>query len=419
MTLPSGYRRADVPFDRRSEMIAIDEWAFAMTRPVDVREQVATATDWSRARGVEKEGSDGADPSLVAVHASYGYTMRVPGGTVAASGLTWVGVHPSHRRRGLLNSMIEDHFARSRTRGEVVSTLVAAETAIYQRFGYGLAFPTYTLKLPRGLKLRGKETPDELRLRIEDANLAVHASAVRTVLARDERPGAMNRVDDTMLANQFIDPEELREGKEQKRIAIIEDALGPAAFAIFQRKSAWVDQRPQGTGSTEAWAAATTPAERYLWSVLADLDLQVSFQVAGVPLDDPLVLLAADIREVAPQLRDQVWLRVLDVPGAFAARSYGADVDAVIQISDEQVPENAHRWRLHVRGGHATVARAERDAAIDVRMTIQDLSAAYLGGTTIESLAAAGLVDEVRPGAVTALSDAFRARLAPRSSFVF
>ena len=419
MTVPSGYRRADVPFDRRSEMIAIDEWAFAMTRPAGVREQVATATDWSRARGVETDRSDGNNPSLVAVHASYGYTMRVPGGTVAASGLTWVGVHPGYRRRGLLNSMIADHFSRSRARGEVVSTLVAAETAIYQRFGYGLSCPTYTLTLPRGLKLRGGETPEGLRLRIEDADLAVHAAAVRAVLARDERPGAMNIVDDTMLANQFIDPEELRDGKEQKRIVIIEDAVGPAAFAIFQRKSVWVDQRPQGTGSTEAWAAVTAAAERYLWSVLADLDLQITFQVAGVPLDDPVLHLAADLREIAPQLRDQIWLRVLDVPGALAARSYEADVDAVIQISDEQVPENAHRWRLHVRDGRPVVARAERDAAVDVRMTIQDLSAAYLGGTTIESLAAAGLVEEVRPGCVKALSDAFRARLAQRSSFVF
>ncbi|NYI41935.1 GNAT family N-acetyltransferase [Demequina lutea] len=419
MSLPTGYRRTDVPFERRTEMIAIDEWAFAMTRPPDVREAVATATDWSRARGVETDGSDDSTPTLVAVHASYGYTMRVPGGSVAASGLTWVGVHPAHRRRGILNSIIGDHFERSRKRGEIVSTLTAAETMIYQRFGYGLSCPTYTVSLPRGMALRGTGPSEGLRLRIEDADLATHATAVRAVLARDERPGAMTVVDDAMLANQFFDPEQLREGKEQKRIAIIEDDLGPAAFAIFQRKLTWTNQRPQGQGATEAWAAVNAAAARRLWSVLADLDLMVSFEVAGVPLDDPLVHLAADIRALAPQLRDQVWLRILDVPAALTARSYGADIDEVIDVSDHLVAENAHRWRLHVKDGRATVVRAERGSSVSVGMSIQDLSAAYLGGTTIESIAAAGLIEEVRPGSVAALSDAFRARQAPRSSFVF
>jgi predicted acetyltransferase len=229
----------------------------------------------------------------------------------------------------------------------------------------------------------------------------------------------MNVVDDSMLANQFIDSEHLREGKEQKRIAIVEDDRGPAAFAIFQRKPSWVNQRPQGTGSTEAWAAVNVAAERYLWSVLADLDLQVAFEVAGVPLDDPLIHLAVDMRGIAPQLRDQVWLRILDVPAALAARSYGADIDEVIQVSDDHIAENADRWRLRVKDGRAVVTHAERDASVSVKMSIQDLSAAYLGGTTIESIAAAGLIEEVRPGSVSALSDAFRARQAPRSSFVF
>ena len=104
------------------------------------------------------------------------------------------------------------------------------------------------------------------------------------------------------------------------------------------------------------------------------------------------------VRGIAPQLRDQVWLRILDVPGALAARSYGADIDEVIQVSDDHIAENSQPWRLRVRDGRAAVALAERDASASVRMSIQDLSAAYLGGTTIESIAAAGLIEEVRPG---------------------
>ena len=67
----------------------------------------------------------------------------------------------------------------------------------------------------------------------------------------------------------------------------------------------------------------------------------------------------------------------------------------------------------------ATVKRAERDSSVDLRLSIQELSVAYLGGTTLDALAAAGLVKEIRPGAVSELSDAFRSRLAPRGSLHF
>ena len=94
----------------------------------------------------------GAMPSL---HASYPFsTFPVPGARTPVSGLTWVSVHPGHRRRGLLRTMIDDHFRRSLARGEAVSALFAAEPGIYGRFGYGLAAQDLRLKIPRGAGLR-------------------------------------------------------------------------------------------------------------------------------------------------------------------------------------------------------------------------------------------------------------------------
>jgi ribosomal protein S18 acetylase RimI-like enzyme len=143
MTLPPGYRRIDLTSERSADFFAVDAWAFALPDAEVSAANVAETVDWSRSRGIESVGSDESDKAepgqgeLAAVHSAYPYEMRVPGGTVPTSGLTWVGVHPAHRRRGLLSSMIDDHFSRSRERGEVVSTLFAAETTIYQRFGYG------------------------------------------------------------------------------------------------------------------------------------------------------------------------------------------------------------------------------------------------------------------------------------------
>lgn len=420
MTIPAGYRRVDLPFERRAEMLSVDQWAFAMTHPGDVAREIEPTLDWDRCRGLEVgDGLGGEAGDVAAVHSSFPYTLRTPGGTIAASGLTWVAVHPAHRRRGLLRSMIDDHFARSRARGEIVSTLVAAETTIYQRFGYGLACPAYKITMSRDVTFREVAGSEDLIVRFEDADLTRHASVVRAVAARDQRPGAMVVMSDALLAAQFTDPEALRDGRERKRIAIVEDEHGPAAFALFQRRLAWDDTGPAGTGVTEAWAAATPASSRRLWSVLADLDLMRSFTATGLPLDDPAILLARDLRGLDVRLKDHVWVRILDVPAALTARTYAADLDLTVDVADATIAENSHPWRIETRDGRATVTHAEPGSAVDLRMSIQDLSAAYLGGTTIAALAGAGLVDEVRQGATSLLSEAFRSPVAPRSTFSF
>jgi predicted acetyltransferase len=229
----------------------------------------------------------------------------------------------------------------------------------------------------------------------------------------------MVAMSDALLAVQFVDPEALRDGRERKRIAIVEDETGPAAFALFQRKLAWDDTGPAGTGFTEQWASVTPASSRRLWSVLADLDLMRSFTATGLSLDDPGILLADDLRGLDVRLKDHVWVRILDVPAALTARTYGTDLDLTVDVTDETIAENSHPWRIVVREGRATVTRAERGSAVDLRMGIQDLSAAYLGGTTIEGLAGAGLVDEIREGAASQWSDALRSAVAPRSTFPF
>lgn len=415
MTVPPGYRRVDLAPARAQEIFGVVQWAFVTDIADD---EVAIAADtvaWDRARGVEAEAAG----TLAGVHSSFGYTMRTPGGTVPASGLTWVSVHPAHRRRGILSSMIADHFARSRARGEAVSTLIAAETEIYQRFGYGLGHRAYRVTLPRGLKLAPVEGSDELAVRLEDASPERHADAVRAVLARDTRPGGMAHIDDVLAFDALHDAPSERRSNERLRLAIVEDAEGPAAFAVFRRTGAWEALAPKGTGRVFAWAAGTPAAQRRLFSVLADLDLMASLTVETVAVDDPLLLWAPDIRALDARLRDQLWVRILDIKAALEARSYSGDADVVIEVADEHVAENAHAWRLQVRGGVAAVSRAERDAQVDVRLGIRELSSAYLGGVTLREIGEAGLAHEARPGALDALSTAFAWTLAPRSTFFF
>lgn len=420
MPLKPGYQVVDIPLARSADMLEVDGWAFANTPQLATVDELVGVIDFDRARGIEVTDPDLAPTgTLVACRSSHPYEMRVPGGgTVKTSGLTWVGVHSGHRRRGLLTAMIDDHFARALARGEVVSTLYAAETEIYQRFGYGLACHSYVINTGRGVKMRELPGSDDLRLDLENADVERHAAVVRQVLARVTRPGAHATIGDPLMRDLFIDPELWREGAERLRFAVVHDDEGPAAFAIFSRKPEWENGEPGGLTSMWTWAAATASAERRLFSVVTDLDLMSKVKARNFAPDDPLVLLVNDLRGAHLSLRDNVWLRILDLPQALAARGYAADADVTVALTDKQLPANEGTWRFEISGGEARVTAAEAGTEADVTMSMQELGSAYLGGVTFAALANAGLVTG-RPDAVAALSSAFAWDVKPVSPISF
>lgn len=312
--------------------------------------------------------------------------------------------------------MIADHFARSRSRGEHVSSLIAAETAIYQRFGYALPAPSARITVPRGIGLRDVPGAGDLAVRLETASLDRHGALVRAVLARDTRPGAHATVSDPLLADQFTDPESQRGTKELLRIAIVEDSEGPAAFALFQRSLDWDANGPDGSGTVRSWSAATPAAAHRLWTVLTSFDLLTELHVDSVALDDHIMLLANDPRVLKARHIDKVWVRILDVPGALAARTYAADLDVRIAIDDPLVSTNSYTWAITARDGVASIAAT--DDAADLHLDIRTLSAIYLGGVTLAHLARTGLIDGA-PEALAAVSRAFRGDVMPSATFSF
>jgi predicted acetyltransferase len=218
------------------------------------------------------------------------------------------------------------------------------------------------------------------------------------------------------MRDLFIDPELWREGAERLRIAVVHDDEGPAAFAIFARKLGWTNGAPDGEFAMWTWAAATGAAERRLLSVVLDLDLVAKVKMRNIPADGPFVTLMKDIRSAQFTVRDNIWVRLLDVPKALAARGYRTDAAVTIEISDKQLPGNAGVWRVRIAGGTAEVTRSDGPAQLTI--PIQELSAAYLGGVTIASLASASLVTG-DPAAIATLSAAFAGDEAPISPVSF
>ena len=112
-------------------------------------------------------------------------------------------------------------------------------------------------------------------------------------------------------------------------------------------------------------------------------------------------------------LESSLWVRLVDVPAALAGRSYAADADVVLEVADAFCPWNTGRYRR--AGGGCERTDVEPDLALDASA----LGAAYLGGTLLTELAAAGRVSELRPGALARASAALRGAVPPWCPEIF
>lgn len=402
--------------DRLDDVLELDRWAFPSSDSLDDVLALPSPLSWDRAFAVV----DPAQPKrLLGLHASYPFqNCPVPGGVLPVAGLTWVGVHPEQRRRGILRSMITAHFEHCRTWGEPVSLLTASEPGIYGRFGYGLAANQVNLTIRRGAGLQPVAGTEAITIRVEQCTPERHGDLVSRLHGSVRRPGWVTRETPELAAMWMHESPLFHPGFESGRILIAERAGEPVGYALFRRSSSWGAAGPEGRVKASEVVGIDPAATQALWTRLLDFDLTTEVVTGPLALDDPLLSLLVDIRAALPRVHDNVWARLIDLPAALTGRRYAADLDVVLAVTDELLPANAGRWRLTATAfGEAQVTgtTAEPDLALDVR----ELGAAYLGGIPLSQLAAAGLVVELTPGSLAAASVAFGWTQAPVASWVF
>jgi predicted acetyltransferase len=188
---------------------------------------------------------------------------------------------------------------------------------------------------------------------------------------------------------------------------------------------------PNGVVTVRELMSASTAAGAALWADLLSRDLTTEYRMERRPVDDPLLFQLADARRMRPRLTDALWARIIDVPAALAGRSYSCPVDVVIEVHDELLRDNAGAWRLTASGepgaascvpatsGTSGTSGASGASGADIALDVTTLGAAYLGGISLGALAQAGLVTELRPGAVRRLSAAMSWDIAPWCPTIF
>ena len=403
--------------DRLRDILDVDTWGFPSPHTLD--EQLGwpspTPLPWGRTYGVEDPTQPGR---LAAFHTSYPFANTpVPGARMRVAGLTWVCVHPQFRRQGLLRTMMDAHFAHCLERGEAVSMLYAAEPVIYGRFGYGLGARQVTLTIPRGAALRPVDTAG-LTVRIEHFDFDTHGALVARLHGAIDRPGWVTRPTDAHQRS-FLSEVPMRKGDfETLRILVVERDGEPVGYALFRRRFAWGTGGAAGTVRVVEVAAEEPSIAQVVWSRMVDFDLTTQVVTPQLAADDPLFSMLVDYRATKPLIQDNLWVRLVDLGAALAGRRYQADVDVVLDVTDDVLAANAGRWLVRAVEGQAPeVARTDRTA--DLALDVRELGAVYLGGISLVELAAAGLVTELTQGSLAHASLAFGWRRAPVASWVF
>jgi predicted acetyltransferase len=382
--------------------------AFGSRYPADRLELLAKELDLDRSIGVfdRKE--------LVGTTGSFLSSMTLPGLVrCAVAAVTDISVSPTHRRRGILTSMMRRQLDDARANNEAVAVLYASEGPIYGRYGYGPAsFGAHYVVDKRLCRLKAPATAGGGggSVRLVELDQAMEAFPLVFKAYVPTRVGELDR-------------------PQGEWVELLGEVSGPAMGQRFYvcyehqgRIDAYAVYRVAGIDPSDHWrrgvfleelCALSGAAYSALWSYLLGIDLTEELRTAGRPVDEPVRYMFEDQRQFrTARWGDRSWVRLVEVERALAFRRYEDEGALVIEVEDPFCRWNEGRFMVSADGdGVATVART--DATADVVLGADALGSLYLGAVAFSAMAEVGRL-AASSDAALALADAmFGARRPP------
>ena len=330
--------------------------------------------------------------------------MTVPGGCADLGYVDDVSVLPTHRRQGVMTNLMRAQLDQIHERGEPLAALTASESAIYERFGFGIAtwIDSWTIqRVHTGL------------------SVAPHGGGrldfISADTAQSEWPRLHRRVAGNRVGMVHYSPAywkvELSDGEFQRRGA-------SEYFHVAYRRDGEVVglvtyRIDDSTVLVIFLLGEDSEVEAELWRYCFGIDLMTDIRAFNQPTDHPLPWRLSDPRRLVRSTSDHIWLRLVDVPRALEARGYFTPGDLVLRVVDNFCRWNDDDFRLEASTTGASCQPTGRSP--DLRLTAAELAAAYLGGNSFSRLARAGRISELTPGAVEAADRMFRTDREPWS----
>jgi len=344
---------------------------------------------------------------------NYSFALTLPGGAVVpAAGVSWIAVLHSHRRRGVLRGMMAELDDDAVAHGETVSILTASESVIYGRFGYGAATWRTHLHVERAHAAFVSAPDDGGQFRyLSRAEALEHFPAV-FASALPMRAGMVSRPDawwEESLFN-FAPP------SKACFFVLHEAADGtPDGFITYEISGDFIDGINRKTLRVLDLVALTSEARAQLWQFAFSVDLVETVSASQIAPDDPLRFLLNDLRRLrVDAVNDHLWVKIMDIERALAARRYATSERLVLEVNDGPT---VTRVELDGAADHAEFRTTKKSH--DLVMGLSQLGSIYLGGVRAEQLAAAGRVDERTPGALARVDAMFASYPSPHCSTWF
>jgi predicted acetyltransferase len=374
--------------------------------------ELASVWDLERSLGAWQDGR------VCGTFRSFPTELTVPGGAqLPAAAISAVTVLPTHRRRGILTSMVAAGHAAARERGETVSVLHASEYPIYGRFGYGMGARegTWTLATD-GLRFHGAPRGTVDLVPVDAASRDVVVGVFEAW--RGRQPGEIRRREvswefDLALREEFW-------GTPWKGWLVVHrDEAGAAdGYARYHADGRWENRQPRGILHLDELIALTDAANATLWRFLADTDWVATVRAERRSPSDRLPWLIVNARAASlSDVGDGIWVRLLDVPRALEARTWEREARLVIEIVDPEAPGGRLRVALDAGPGGATCRVTA--ATPDLTVHAAAIGAAYLGGSPLRDAVLAFGWDEHRSGALRTADALFRTMDEPWCSTFF
>ena len=422
------------PEIRRVDPAEVPAWLETITttfldRPdvVAMAGQVAEYWDFQRVWGAFDAKVEGKVPGKVAGKVgqkvvgtlrTWATELTVPGGGhVPATAVTAVTVLPTHRRRGVLRSMINAEHDAARERGEILGLLYASEAPIYGRFGYGTGVTTCGWTIDkRSTSVAG---PAATGVDFAPINEATR-DLMRDLFDRHRlsRLGEIRRREFTFGLDLAL-IKFAWETPWKGWVIVHRDSAGePDGYARYTAEGKWEDRQPRGVLNVQDLVALTDEAYDALWRFLLEVDLVTTIKVERCTVDERIPWRLTNRRAAMPtDVGDGMWVALLDIPRALEARAYERPGDLILEVIEAEPMSG--RVRLRLEAGPDGARCTPTTATPDLALHADALGAAFLGGTPLRNAVLARGFEEGRSGALAEADELFRVLQTPRCSTFF
>jgi predicted acetyltransferase len=303
------------------------------------------------------------------------------GRVVPTAGVAGVAVAPELRGRGVARQLLTRLLAGARERGAVISTLFPTTVVPYRRAGWetvgGLTYTAWPASALASVQVGG-----DVALRPASAgDLPGVASLYRDVARAGT--GMMERSGPAFTA----DPERMLKAFDGLTVVVSPpgELIG---YASWNRGRGY---DPSSKVTVYDLVGMTADATSALLAMFGSWASVAPTVVMRLSTSDPARLLLPP-GEARIESHEPWMLRVVDAPGAVAARGWPAHLwgEVDLDLVDDECPWNAGPYRLVLAGGEGRLEPG--GSGHGVRLTARGLAAWYAGAASPDVLRRAGLL---------------------------